>query len=133
MQASSNLKNNADVWKQLYAEGKNDLRYPNDVFVRCCYRYFGSGSVRNILDYGFGTGANLIHLAQLGYNLSGIEISEHALQKTRVPGQEGCILAIPDEIGIAECFPGRTIELGEFSYRLGEIVTRHWVVVFRKN
>jgi len=221
MQASSNLKNNADVWKQLYAEGKNDLRYPNDVFVRCCYRYFGSGSVRNILDYGLGTGANLIHLAQLGYNLSGIEISEHALQKTRVrleekglnaelqclepglplpwasdsfdaviawqvlyynnwdswravfreldrvlrpggvficataapgdisqtmaeplgrglyrsrvPGQEGCILAIPDEIGIAECFPGRTIELGEFSYRLGEIVTRHWVVVFRKN
>ncbi len=61
MQASSNLKNNADVWKQLYAEGKNDLRYPNDVFVRCCYRYFGSGSVRNILDYGFGTGVNLLH------------------------------------------------------------------------
>jgi SAM-dependent methyltransferase len=215
------LSKNEIVWRQLYAQGQNDLRYPNDVFVRCCYRYLDSNRSGNILDFGFGTGANLIHLAQLGYTLSGIEISEHALHKTRVrleniglraelhciepgsplpweseffdavvawqvlyyndwdswrrvfseldrvlrpggvfigataapgdisqtmsealggglyrskvPGQEGCILAIPDEPEIANCFPGREIELGEFSYRLGEIVSRHWVVVYRKD
>ena len=55
------------------------------------------------------------------------------LYRSSVPGQEGCILAIPDEIGIAECFAVRTIELGEFSYRLGEIVTRHWIVIYRKD
>lgn len=73
---------NANVWKRLYAEGKNDLRYPNDVFVRLAYRYLDS-SVHKVLDYGCGTGANLIHLAQRGFNLSGAEISEHALETTR--------------------------------------------------
>jgi SAM-dependent methyltransferase len=215
------LQCNEDVWKRLYAEGKNDLRYPNDVLVRCCHRYLDHSSDRDVLDYGFGTGANLIHLAQLGFNLSGVEISKHALQKTRlrlderaidadlqcvapgstlpwsashfdaviawqvlcynnwdswrfavdelervlrpggvficattapgdisqtmaenlgdglyrsrVPGQEGCILVVPDETQLGRCFPGREFELGEFGYRIGKTVARHWLVVYRKD
>jgi SAM-dependent methyltransferase len=215
------LKSNQDVWKRIYAEGKNDLRYPNDVFVRCCHRYLGNSGGPRILDFGFGTGANLIHLAEMGFNVSGVEISEHALQKTKmrleekglsaellciepgaqlpwpssyfdavivwqvlyyndwdswrkvvneldrvlrpggvficataapgdisqtmaeplgnglyrskVPGQEGCILVIPDEQQLSQGFPGRKFDLGEFGYRIGETVARHWLVVYRKD
>jgi hypothetical protein len=31
----NSLEVNSKVWQDLYAQGKNDLRYPNDVFVRC--------------------------------------------------------------------------------------------------
>lgn len=211
---------NEHVWKQLYAQGKNDLRYPNDVFVRCCHRYLDPHSVSNVLDYGFGTGANLIYLAESGFQCSGVEISQHALEKakhrlnernlgadlrcvtpgyslpwpsatfdavvawqvlyyndwvswgntvkelervlksggvflcataapgdvshtmadsiggglyrSRVPGQEGCILAIPNESQLAEKFPGRAIEAGEFGHRLGETTVRHYVVIYHK-
>jgi SAM-dependent methyltransferase len=69
-----------EVWKGIYADGKNDLVYPNDSFVRIFARFF-SGSQRplHVLDYGFGTGANLIHMARLGHVATGIEISQHAL------------------------------------------------------
>jgi SAM-dependent methyltransferase len=215
------LQCNTTTWQQLYADGKNDLRYPNDVFVRCCYRYLDPASVEKVLDFGFGTGANLIHLARAGYAVSGAEISSHAMDKTarrlaeqglqadlrciepgaalpwpadyfdavvtwqvlyyndwdswhltvaelervlrpggvficataapgdisqtmaealgdglyrsRVPGQAGCLLAIPELPDLAACFPGRTLEIGEFSYRLGETVSRHWVIVYRKD
>jgi len=78
---SNSLEVNSKVWQDLYAQGKNDLRYPNDVFVRCAYRYLDD-KVRTVLDYGCGTGANLIHLAQRGKEMSGFEISEHALTIT---------------------------------------------------
>ncbi len=77
----NSLEVNSKVWQDLYAQGKNDLRYPNDVFVRCTYRYLDE-KVRKVLDYGCGTGANLVHLAQRGMQMSGFEISEHALNTT---------------------------------------------------
>lgn len=221
MTAMPEVKANEDVWKRLYAEGKNDLRYPNDVFVRCAHRHLNPERDRNVLDYGFGTGANLIHLAQAGFNVSGVEISQHALDKarvrleerglraeldciipggalkhppasfdavvawqvlcynnwttwqaaiaelervlrpggificattapgdvsqtmsetleeglyrSRVPGQEGCILVIPNERQLAQCFPGRDLDVGEFGYRMGGIVARHWLITYRKD
>jgi SAM-dependent methyltransferase len=77
----NSLEVNSKVWRDLYAQGKNDLRYPNDVFVRCTYRYLDE-KVRKVLDYGCGTGANLVHLAQRGMQMAGFEISEHALNIT---------------------------------------------------
>lgn len=76
------LKINSKLWQDLYDQGKNDLRYPSDVFVRCANKYLGS-NVRKVLDYGCGTGANLLHLAQRGMTVSGIEISESALALTQ--------------------------------------------------
>ena len=76
------IKHNSITWQKLYSEGKNDLRYPNDVFIRCCYKYLDKSTSR-VLDYGFGTGANLIHLANLGCDVSGAEISNHAVEKTK--------------------------------------------------
>ena len=220
MEAELTLRNNADVWRGIYSAGKNDLRYPSDVFVRLCSRYIELSSTSKILDYGFGTGANLIHLAQLGFELSGVEISDQAMQKTqarlderqlsaelkviapgaelpwpseyfdvviswqvlyyndwetwgravhelervlkpggvficataapgdisqimadpigdglyqsRVHGQEGCILLIPEEKQLLECFPERKLELGELYCRIGDTVSRHWLVVYWK-
>jgi SAM-dependent methyltransferase len=217
----ANTKRNADVWRELYAQGKNDLRYPNDVFIRCCHRYLSPDSAPRVLDYGFGTGANLLHMVAAGFTASGAEISEHALLKaaerlqerglradlrstepgaalpwptayfdaviawqvlcynnwdswafavaelervlrpggtlicattapgdisqvmadrigdglyrSRVPGQEGCIVLIPDEEQLSRCFPGRTFATGEFGYRMGEVIARHWLITYRKD
>jgi SAM-dependent methyltransferase len=72
---------NARIWKALYAAGKNDLIYPSEIFVRVFSRVTAGvqGPLR-ILDYGFGTGANLIHMVKRGHILHGVEISAHALE-----------------------------------------------------
>lgn len=216
----SPLEVNTKVWQDLYAQGKNDLRYPNDVFVRCTYRYLGK-DIRKALDFGCGTGANLLHLARRGVEMAGLEISDHALGVTqqrlqeaglaadlkictpgarlpwpdgcfdavvawqvlcyndwsswhftvkeldrvlrpggvfiaattapgdisyassqplgdhlycsKVSGQEGCILLIPDEQALSQCFPERRLEIGSMEYRFDDIVSRHWIVVYRKD
>ena len=74
---------NADIWRRLYAAGGNDLRYPSDVLVRLGARLFSKNRDRRILDFGFGTGANLLHFAAQGFELHGVEISGHALARTR--------------------------------------------------
>ena len=64
---------NGGIWQALYAAGKGDLRYPNDVLVRLGARLFNRERDRRILDFGFGTGANLLHFAGLGYEVHGVE------------------------------------------------------------
>jgi SAM-dependent methyltransferase len=73
---------NSGVWQRLYAQGKNDLRYPNDVLVRLGARLLRREEDRKILDFGFGTGANLVHFASEGFETHGVEISGHALART---------------------------------------------------
>ena len=74
---------NIEVWKTIYAAGKNDLRYPNDVLIRLGNKLLNPRDHHRILDFGFGTGANLLHFARLGYKMSGVEISPDAIAKTR--------------------------------------------------
>lgn len=77
------LQINSRVWRNLYSLGKNDLQYPSDVLVRVAARLFGTERHRKILDFGFGTGANLLHFAGLGHDAHGVEIAEHALARAR--------------------------------------------------
>lgn len=216
-----NVGKNIYVWKKIYAEGKNDLRYPSDVLVRMGSRLFNPKNDKKILDFGFGTGANLIHFARQGYSLFGVEISGHAIQKTeerlsveslsadltlmpangklpyadsffdiviswqvlyyndwdslsktvtelervlkpgglvlvtmlapgdishqqadsigncfyrtRVEGQEGCMLLIPERKDLSTCFPERKLDIGEFGFSWGGITSRHWIVLYRKD
>lgn len=211
---------NGSIWRRLYSEGQGDLRYPNDVLVRLGARLFGESKNRRVLDFGFGTGANLLHFADRGFEMHGVEISENALSRTkqkltagghsadlhligagealpyadchfqivyawqvlyysdpagwmstvrelervteegglilvataapgdvsqvqaeplgdhtyrsRVPGQEGCILTIPDRQSLAGFFPRHTLEIGEFGFQFGATSTRHWIVSYRK-
>ena len=210
---------NARVWRRLYAEGGNDLRYPNDVLVRLGARFLSKIHDRRILDFGFGTGANLLHFAAQGFAVHGVEISEHALARTRerlqaaglsadlqligvgqrlpyadayfdvvyawqmlyyndldgwastvrelervtkrggliiiataapgdvsqveaeplgnglyrsrVPGQEGCVLLIPDRQALVALFPDRGIQIGEFGFQLPGMAARFWIITYR--
>ena len=74
---------NQQIWRRLYEEGKADLRYPSEVLVRMGFRLLNPTSHHRLLDFGFGTGANLIHFARLGYDVHGVEISTHALATTK--------------------------------------------------
>jgi len=210
---------NSSTWQNIYSEGKNDLRYPNDVLVRIGARLFGESRDRRILDFGFGAGANFVHFAGLGFQMHGVEISDAArvrtekkllasghsgdlrliqageqlpfvdsyfhvayawqvlyyndrngwtatvrelervtkegglivvataapgdvshlgaeplgkhMYRSRVVGQEGCILTIPDRRSLPRFFPGRHLEIGEFGFRFGDTATRHWIVYYR--
>lgn len=217
----SDQSNNVEIWKSLYAQGKNDLKYPNDVLVRLGSRMFERKNDCRILDFGFGTGANLLHFARQGFVVSGVEISEHAVEitktriregnlkydkilcinpnvklpfddnyfdiviiwqvlcyndwesalktlrdldrvlkagglfvcattapgdishsnsenlgngeyRSRVPGQEGCRLLIPEESQLPELFPSRSIDVGYLGYSFGGIEAKHWIITYRK-
>ena len=54
-------QSNHKVWRSLYAQGKADLRYPSEAFVRLSHRLLGPDRPGRVLDFGFGTGANLVH------------------------------------------------------------------------
>lgn len=69
------------VWEKLYAAG-HKLTYPNDVFVTITHRLISPKDRPRALDYGFGSGENLLHLAKRGFQMSGIEVSESALKTT---------------------------------------------------
>jgi SAM-dependent methyltransferase len=211
---------NAGVWRRLYAAGGNDLRYPNDVLVRLGARLLSKTRDRRILDFGFGTGANLLHFAGQGFEVHGIEICEHALARaserlkaaglsadlqlirvgqvlpyapayfdvvyawqvlyyndregwtstirelervtkraglimiataapgdvsqvqaeplgddlyrSRVQGQEGCVLLIPDRHALGALFPGRQIHIGEFGFRFADTAAHFWIITYRR-
>jgi len=55
--------------------------YPNENIVRIVKTFFQKGG--KVLDYGFGPGENLIHLLKLGFECSGIEVSEEAKRITQ--------------------------------------------------
>lgn len=80
------MKNtNSIIWDTIYKNGLSNLTYPNEVFVRIINRI--DNPLKNkkdikVLDFGFGSGNNLIHLANLGYDVYGIEVSEHAKSMT---------------------------------------------------
>ena len=66
-----------DSWEHAYRKGM-DKRYPTLELVRLEKWYFG-GKPGRTLDYGFGTGTNLIHLLECGYPVDGIDASQGAV------------------------------------------------------
>lgn len=68
--------NTAQAYDDGYRTGY-DHHYPNESVVRLERWYFQTGRGR-VLDYGFGFGANLIHLAERGYEVDGIDIAKSA-------------------------------------------------------
>lgn len=61
-----------------------DHLYPNENIVRLI-KWFLPPPVpgTNVLDYGFGPGENLIHMARLGYEMTGVEVSQEAFSITK--------------------------------------------------
>ncbi|MCU0594936.1 MAG: class I SAM-dependent methyltransferase [Desulfobacterota bacterium] len=74
-------------WEKAFAEG-SDKRYPSTDLVRLEYWFFGHPGKGTLLEYGFGTGVNTIHLLESGYEVVGLDaalgakkVVERKLQK----------------------------------------------------
>lgn len=70
---------NASIWENIYSKG-HALSYPNDVFVIITHRLLSPDKRPKVMDHGFGSGENLLHLARRGFHVSGCEVSESALK-----------------------------------------------------
>jgi SAM-dependent methyltransferase len=83
MTHGSAVQRNATIWENLYAGGGNDLRYPSETLVRLLARQLRGQSALRVLDFGCGTGANLAHVASLGHEVAGVEVSSSAIDLAR--------------------------------------------------
>ena len=73
------------VWENLYAAGHNQ-RYPWDCVVSFIYRHAPRDTPRDetrILEIGFGTGSNLWFAAREGFNVSGTDGSDSAVNAAK--------------------------------------------------
>ena len=68
--------------RMLHAGSESHLSYPDENFVRITHRLFKLEHLK-ILDYGFGSGANMIHLLKKHRELSGVEVSASAIAHLR--------------------------------------------------
>ncbi len=68
----------AKSWEDAYAKGM-DKRYPTLELVRL-ERWHFNGVPGRALEYGFGTGMNLIHLVECGHQVEGCEASQGAIK-----------------------------------------------------
>jgi SAM-dependent methyltransferase len=73
------LHNNIKAWDDIYSSGYGIMSYPNSILVSILDRVYDSSKHKRILDYGFGSGANLRHLIKLGAEVSGVEVSQSAI------------------------------------------------------
>ena len=64
-------------WEKAYTQG-SDKRYPSIDLVRLEYWFFGHTEGGQLLEYGFGTGVNTIHLLECGYHVLGIDAAKGA-------------------------------------------------------
>jgi SAM-dependent methyltransferase len=71
---------NAQVWENLYHDGKSFLLYPDNVLVSITHKLLIVEENKHILDYGFGSGSNMLYLLRRGFTVSGVEIAESAIK-----------------------------------------------------
>lgn len=78
---------NSEIWCSIYEKGNNDIRIPNDIFVRIVSRYVDFDKDSRVCDVGMGTGANLLYLCnEFGrrgvpsYACTGVEVSAIAIE-----------------------------------------------------
>lgn len=65
-------------WDREFARG-SDKSYPSIELVRLERRYFG-GQGGRVLEYGFGSGTNLLYLVGRGYEVEGLDASVEAVK-----------------------------------------------------
>ncbi len=72
------VKKNVDKYEQIYLKGQNH-HFPNLDLVRI-QKMFLKNHLGKTLDYGFGTGENLIFLSKEGHKMFGIETSNTVIK-----------------------------------------------------
>jgi SAM-dependent methyltransferase len=107
------FEKNKKIWSDIYKTGASNLAYPNETLVRYLYYLYPNKNFHElkVLDYGFGSGNNLIHLDNLSCDVFGAEISEDAkkltLKKIRDDFDEKKLFVIRQETQLPyenECF-----------------------------
>jgi SAM-dependent methyltransferase len=78
----------------LYSSAYDDLYRDKDYDAECdllerIFQTYGHGAVERIIDLGCGTGNHAVPLARRGYDVTGIDGSEHMLAKARQKIQSG--------------------------------------------
>lgn len=75
---SISLANDAVIkkWENAFADG-SDKRYPSLDLVRL-EKWFLKGGRGRLLEYGFGSGVNLIHLLECGYEIDAVDVAKGA-------------------------------------------------------
>lgn len=69
-------------YERLFASGKAEKKYPSLDLVRLEKWFFG-GPPGRLLEYACGTGTNLIHLAECGYEIDGLDVAHESLKIVR--------------------------------------------------
>lgn len=71
---------NKKIWSDIYKTGKSDLSYPSESLVIYMHHLFRNQATNNVklLDFGFGSGNNLVHFLKKGFDVYGVEINEYA-------------------------------------------------------
>ena len=64
-------------WEKSFSEG-SDKKYPSIDLVRLEHWFFKHPGQGMLLEYGFGSGVNTIHLLECGYNVVGIDAARGA-------------------------------------------------------
>jgi SAM-dependent methyltransferase len=89
-------------WNESYASGEPlpwDTGTPDPQLVEMIEsRAIAPGRA---LDIGCGTGTNAIYLAQHGFDVLGVDISEHAVDKARAKAQGRCRFEVVDFLAAA--------------------------------
>jgi SAM-dependent methyltransferase len=79
MKTDSNIK----VWSEIYEADHGILEYPDSCFITLMHRYLSPVRHQNVLDFGFGGGANMFAMIKRGHSVTGIEISEILINKVK--------------------------------------------------
>jgi len=55
----------------------------------------------------------------------------NSMYRLLIPGQEGCTITIPEKHELADYFPGRQLNIGDFGFEFGGRATHYWIVMYR--
>jgi ubiquinone/menaquinone biosynthesis C-methylase UbiE len=72
-----------DIWENSYRQGRSILLYPDSDFITLAHHLLKKGEHNRILDYSFGSGANMMSLVRRGFKVSGVEVSSTAIRIVR--------------------------------------------------
>ena len=77
------LKNNSQIWDDIYKASDSILDYPNEHFVRLFFRHLAPLGNR-FLDWGIGSGNNAKFMTIQGKNVYGAEVSSYAIDTVKL-------------------------------------------------
>lgn len=70
---------NIEIWDKIYEKNGSNLLLPSEMFVRLFHKYIKREENSIVLDYGCGTGSNLLYMLEKEVEVHGIEVSQFAL------------------------------------------------------